>query len=246
MKLDLSLKLNNASKQILGILGLLVVFIISLMLFVSPQYNQLRSALAAKKDLQSQLQITDEQMESLEQLAGTIDKLEEEDKIKVAKAVPYNEDLEGFLVDIHRLAQQSGLVITDFDVKPNTAQIDEVGGPSQIQKSQLNISLRGTYTNIYSFFTMLERYVRPINVLSFSITDTSGSILHTPGQNNNLLQADIAGEIYHINPAPAIPLFPFGIELDTTLLKSAQFKALQLIGSNTPSKPSIDPFIYQN
>jgi Tfp pilus assembly protein PilO len=233
---------SHTIKEVFIPVLLAVLVIATLVGFVLPQYKKLHTVLAAKDDVQTRLTNTDVNLQQANDLFTSSEKITDADKQKLAQAMPYGENLEQFLVHMHRLAQQAGLVITNMDVRPLAARVDDHVTSSLYQRSQLNMSLRGDYNSTYAFLSMLERYVRLVDVSTMSITNTSSSVTPVPGATSTL-QVSLAATIYYLPAVPAQPFFPYGTALDTTYLSAPQFKSLQLINAGSPVKPGIDPFI---
>lgn len=135
---------------------------------------------------------------------------------------------------MHKLAQQSGLIIITMNVRPIDAI---VGQESDVQKAQLTMSLKGSYSDFLDFIRSLERHTRIVNVDTLNIGRISSA-----QARNEVLTINLSASVYHLVAIPKVPLFPFGQTLDTSLFEQEQFRALQVLISNlpvnTPSEPN--------
>ena len=216
--------------------------------FVMPQYRALRQVLATRSGIEQQLNNVNKELEEIDNMAVKLQDISENEILKINKAMPYGESLEEFLANTDKLAQQSGMLITNMDVRPLLAseQIDiytdstdpeaSTQVSADVQTSQLNMALRGRYADFLDFINSLEQSARLVDVQDIAIRNTSASS-EDLSLTNEILQISIAGYIYHLSPpsAEGSGLFPYGANLDTSLLESPQYKSLQIIASPIPT-----------
>jgi Tfp pilus assembly protein PilO len=224
-------------RQAISIVVLTIVMYLAWGFFVSPQYANFQRLQTASADLTAQLADVNQDLEQIERLYSQISETPLEAMTKLEKALPFSESLEEFLANMHRLAQQSGLVITNMYVRPYDGPQAQVG---DIKRSQLNMSIRGNYIDLMYFLRLLERHVRLVDVNSITLRNVS---IFVPGQNarSDVLQITITGDVYHLLEVPAAPLFPYGRTINSFLFDKQQFRELQILFFTLPSNPQSQP-----
>ncbi len=224
-------------KKFLTILVLLAALVLVWKFLLSPQYKQFGQVRLSKVDTETQLQNLNKEIAEIESLAGGLAELPEADLVKINRALPFGQDLEEFLANMHKLAQQSGLLITNMYVRSIDLQTKDV---SELRKLQLTISLRGKYQDFLDFMGILERHVRLVDVQSVTVGNIASFSSELLGKVE-VLQINITGHVYYLDPVPEVPIFPYGREIDLSLLELDQFKDLQVLLTPLPTDTALEP-----
>lgn len=223
-------------RQVIIILALGLILFLVFNFLVGPQYDSFRGTRLAAKQVEDQLNNINKDLEQIEALEQAIEAADDSDLDKLNRTLPYGENLEELLSNMHKIAQQSGLLIITMYVKPIEALQASEGA---VKVSQLNIALRGSYPDFLDFIRSVERHTRLTDVENISIRSiTTGSGL----SRTETLAINLTASIYHLDSIPSVPLFPYGQNLNTTLFEREQFRALQVLTTilpiNTPSQPN--------
>lgn len=220
-------------KQVLQVAGLALLLFALWQLLLSPQYQAYSRAKLASKKIQDQLANINKDLDQISVLQKEIEAVEPSNLDKLNKTLPYGENLEEFLSNMHKLAQQSGLIIITMNVRP----IDPiVGQESAVQVSQLTMSLKGTYPDFLDFMRSLERHTRLVDADTLSVARVSSNQTRAEVLNINL-----SASVYHLQAIPSVPLFPFGQKLNTSVFETEQFRALQVLVPNLPVNSPSEP-----
>src|SRR3989338_10325681 len=220
----------NVLKSILTIIVLITDLLFTWSLLLSPQYKQFKAAPERKRDTDKELKNISAEIEEIDKLAKVVSDLPSGDRAKLDKSLPDGNGLEEFLATMHKLANQSGLLITNMYVKPQEANVNK---KNEVSTSQLNMSLRGKYADFLSFLKLLENHARLVDVKTISITN-SASFSADLATKVEVLNVNVSAAVYNLDNAPETPLFPYGRSLDLSLFEKPQFKALQVTSSPLP------------
>src|SRR3989338_1536675 len=226
-------------KQVLGLVVLMALLFTVWQFLLQPQYQQFGEARAAKLEARNKLSNLDKEIGEIENLSKTLTALPADNLTKLEKALPFGQNLEELLANMHKLAQQSGLLITNMYVRPVDLAPTESG---DLKKLQLTVSLRGKYLDLLNFLEILERHVRFIDVQSLSVNNIASSV---SGANKvEVLQINLTALVYYLPEIPESPIFPYGRKLDLSLFDLEQFKSLQVLASSIPidNTPEPNPF----
>lgn len=225
-------------RQVIAILVLIVVIFLVWDFFVGPQYDKFKNIQQTSAQVSNQLADVNKDLDEIEKLDAEIKESPLEAITKLNKALPFSENLEEFLANMHKLAQQSGLVITNMFVKP-----DDTQAQSDLKKSQLNMSLRGSYVDVLYYIGLLERHARLIDIHNLSMRNVAAFSAQLASRTG-LLQINLTADIYHLEDVPPTPLFPYGRAFDASIFALQQFRELQILSFSLPtdSQNEPDPF----
>jgi Tfp pilus assembly protein PilO len=168
--------MSQASKRILSILlsvAILISAIVVYSSFVVPVYaevNEMRSEFNAKQEaVDEQREIVNE-VESLLSVYLSIPQLEE----ALSVSVPNSEDLASAFNQIHALAREYGILVTQFGANsslPNQLRnLEEEGSPFRNKGVvQIESTIVGSYQSVKSFIEALEVNVRIMDVVGVRV-----------------------------------------------------------------------------
>ena len=228
-------------KPILRVVGVIIVLIFVFSLFISPQYREFSANYTSKKNIEQELTNISQDIGQIESLDKILEEVPALSISKLDKSLPRSEQLEEFLANMHKLAGQAGLIITSLYVSPQ--EINLGSDHPELARSQLSISLRGSYADLLNFLRFVEGHARLIDIDSVAISNTAAFSNELLSQVETL-QIHLSGVVYYLGEMPDTPLFPYGPDLDLSLLSSESFKALQTLSSlpAVESIPKANPF----
>ncbi len=139
-------------------IGIVIIALVTVFL-VRPNFIKIRSQSAELKAINRQItQATDNKkvLEGLQQQLGSVQQQINDLKL----AMPAAQQIPEVMVMMEAIAAKSGIKITGIEVQPNSSEANEVG---------VTLSGEGTYPGLFTFTSVLERNVRPIQIRSLSI-----------------------------------------------------------------------------
>lgn len=153
----------------------LILFVSALLGYFGalPKLREGSEVKQALTQAQSHLAVTREDLQHVRSLIDFYDKLPKDDKNRVLQALPSEVDLPNLLVQIDRIARESGVLLDDFSIKEEGPQIvgfnaeNEKTGPDA---SRMTMKIAGGYTATKQFLQSLEVFLRVIDIDSILIT----------------------------------------------------------------------------
>jgi Tfp pilus assembly protein PilO len=242
------------AKEALTFLILLALLLGVWSWWVAPQYGNFKVSRTAATQAQSQLGNLDREISEIENLTSVLEGISPADHQKIQKLLPYGQNLEDLLASLHRLGQQSGMLITSMYVHrvegseqfaepwllgEETGLDQNLATGDPVQKLQITMSARGGYPELMAFLELIERHVRLIDIETIGISSASSA-----AATSEILNISITAFTYYLDAIPEAPIFPFGRQLDLAIFDRQQFKLLQVLPVSLPveSIPITNPF----
>ncbi len=129
-----------------------------------------------------------------EELLEFYGNLSEETRSHVIQALPSDMDLPNILVQIDRIAAESGVLLDDFSVREALKPTGFIIESEQVELpySLLAFRAKGEYSSTKEFVSMLEKFLRVIDVETILLS----SPLTIGGEPTSLLEITITAKTY--------------------------------------------------
>ena len=122
---------------------------------------------------QSDLAITKGDLTHTRELIDFYKKLSSDNKSRLIQALPVEVDLPNLLVQVDRMARESGVLLEDFSIKEEGLAItgfEAESAESGTGSSLMTMKIAGGYSAIKEFMKSLEGFLRIIDVASILVT----------------------------------------------------------------------------
>lgn len=163
--------MKGSYKKIIYLFSGFIFLVFSLVVysnFILPEYGsiqQLRGALAAKKNLLSRQKIIFPKVQNLLAQFKGLSQLQE----TVSLALPLGEDSVSIFQQIQAIVRISGLTIEDLGINLMPLNDQKLG------ELQATVKLSGNYSGIKAFLKAVEENVRLMDIISFQIEQGGAS-----------------------------------------------------------------------
>jgi Tfp pilus assembly protein PilO len=169
--------MNSTTTRLGVIAGGAALFLVIIWFFAlfQPESHHLKAAHAAKAAADAKAQSLDAQVVTLKAL----EKQAPQDRAALAmlkQSVPDNADLSDALGQLHNAATVSGVELSSLSPTPPTASSSasqQSSGPTPIQ---LTMSATGTYQQMVTFMTLLDKMSRVVVLNSVNLSSTGGQL----------------------------------------------------------------------
>jgi type IV pilus assembly protein PilO len=154
---------NDRNILILGILGIVIIFIAFYFLLLSPLLQSLDEQAEARENKQAQLEEVQQQVNELEEVRRNSPEIERQ-LLELSKRIPTQPQIPTFVVQIEEIAGAAG--VTQLVVEPGDAAAPAGGG--DYQTIPVTMQFNGTYDEMQDFLLRTRNLARLVTVTDVS------------------------------------------------------------------------------
>jgi type IV pilus assembly protein PilO len=154
---------NDRNVLILGILGIVIIFIGFYFLLLSPLLGRLNEQAQAREAKQGQLEQAQQEVNELEEVRRNSPEIERQ-LLELSKRVPTQPQIPTLVVQVQEIADASG--VTQLSVEPGDAAAPAGGGDYQVVP--VTMQFNGTYDQMQDFLLRMRNLARLVTVTDVS------------------------------------------------------------------------------
>ena len=154
---------NDRNVLILGILGIVIIFIGFYFLLLSPLLGRLNEQAQAREAKQGQLEQAQQEVNELEEVRRNSPEIERQ-LLELSKRVPTQPQVPTLVVQVQEIADASG--VTQLSVEPEDAAAPAGGGDYQVVP--VTMQFNGTYDQMQDFLLRMRNLARLVTVTDVS------------------------------------------------------------------------------
>ena len=154
---------NDRNVLILGILGIVIIFIGFYFLLLSPLLGRLNEQAQAREAKQGQLEQAQQEVNELEEVRRNSPEIERQ-LLELSKRVPTQPQIPTLVVQVQEIADASG--VTQLSVEPGDAAAPAGGGDYQVVP--VTMQFNGTYDEMQDFLLRTRNLARLVTVTDVS------------------------------------------------------------------------------
>jgi type IV pilus assembly protein PilO len=185
---------NDRNVLILGILGIVIIFIGFYFLLLSPLLGRLNEQAQAREAKQGQLEQAQQEVNELEEVRRNSPEIERQ-LLELSKRVPTQPQVPTLVVQVQEIADASG--VTQLTIDPESPVSPEGGGDYQVVPVTMHFG--GTYDEMQDFLLRTRNLARLVTVTNVSYTraGTANEATTLSPSVETLLDVEIQANVYY-------------------------------------------------
>lgn len=240
-RFNLAASLPPSYSKFLGKFRLFVLPVVTVIVLVvafqllAPRIKDILALNKSIKDLEGKVANVDKKLSILASLDSNILQAQ---VVEAEKALPSQKDIPGLLAALDRLAQNSGVSITSFQVAPGQVTATTSAQAVGAESLPFKLSLAGGYNGIKDFLSRAVHSNRTLRVRSVAMTAQSG-----PASVSASLDMETFYQILaKIKFAPSDRLPDITVEEQKALEEASRRPYLSEISGSRPPTGKVNPF----